>query len=116
VGDGINDAPALSTAAVGCALAGGADIALETSDLVLTRPAPSRVVDALILARRTLRVIRENLIWAFFYNVLAIPLAAAGRLAPVYAAAAMAASSACVLGNSLRLARGPGAPEGKESA
>ena len=105
VGDGINDAPALSTAAVGCSMAGSTDIALESSDLVLTRPELSRIPLALGLARQTLRVIHQNLFWAFAYNLLAVPLAALGKVAPIYAAAAMAMSSACVLGNSVRLAR-----------
>jgi Cu2+-exporting ATPase len=104
-GDGINDSPALSAAAVGCAMAGGTDIALESSDLVLTKPDLNKLSTALLLARRALRVIHQNLFWAFTYNLVAIPLAAAGKLAPVYAAVAMAFSSITVLANSLRLAR-----------
>lgn len=78
---------------------------METSDIVLTRPDLGKLTEAIHLARNAMLVIRENLFWAFTYNLVAIPLAASGKLAPVYAAAAMAASSICVVGNSLRLAR-----------
>jgi Cu2+-exporting ATPase len=88
---------------VGCAIAGGTDIAIETSDLVLAQPDLERLVMAHGLAVRTMAIIRQNLGWAFVYNVVGIPLAMTGKLTPIYAAAAMALSSLCVIGNSLRL-------------
>jgi Cu2+-exporting ATPase len=105
VGDGINDAPALTTARIGCTLAGSTDIAVENADLILTRPKISQLLVALNLAKNSMRVIRQNLCWAFSYNLVALPLAASGHLQPVYGAAAMAISSICVVTNSLRLKR-----------
>jgi Cu2+-exporting ATPase len=105
IGDGINDAPALSQAAVGCAIAGSTDIAVESADLILTRPNLLNLAFALRLSKDCLGIIKQNLLWAFSYNLVAIPLAASGNLAPVYGAAAMALSSICVLANSLRLTR-----------
>jgi Cu2+-exporting ATPase len=104
-GDGINDAGALAAAQVGCALAGGTDIAIETSDLILVHPDLDRLAEAHGLAVRTMAVIRQNLWWAFVYNLVGIPLAMTGRLTPIYAAAAMSVSSLCVVLNSLRLLR-----------
>jgi Cu+-exporting ATPase len=105
VGDGINDAPALTQSDLGIAVSRASDVAREAADIILLKSEIEAVPEALGLARATLRTIKQNLFWAFFYNALGVPLAALGFISPILCAAAMGVSDLIVIGNALRLLR-----------